>query len=192
MPVGLGRARPAWAPAPDGYADRVSSQAAPTGSPGGGAIVVLTEVPLHPVDAQRIVGLHPGEDVAYRVLVPADTERNVLVSVLDHLSLFAMRELLESLRPVDLTTARADAQSALDTSVRVLQGAGASATGEVTDDDPLPALEDTVRRLAAREVVIVTQPHAVEDTFHTDWASRARDQLGLPVLHLYAGDWRLG
>jgi len=153
---------------------------------------VLTEVPLHPVDAQRIVGLHPGEDVAYRVLVPADTERKVLVSVLDHLSLFAMRELLESLRPVDLTTARADAQSALDTSVRVLQGAGASATGEVTDDDPLPALEDTVRRLAAREVVIVTQPHAVEDTFHTDWASRARDQLGLPVLHLYAGDWRLG
>ena len=53
-------------------------------------------------------------------------------------------------------------------------------------------LVEEVRRLNAREVVVVTEPHAVEDTFHKDWASKAREVLGLPVLHIYAGDWRLG
>ena len=66
------------------------------------------------------------------------------------------------------------------------------ATGEITSDDPMPALVEEVARLGAREVVVVTEPHAVEDTFHRDWASRARESLGLPVLHMYAGDWRLG
>jgi hypothetical protein len=53
-------------------------------------------------------------------------------------------------------------------------------------------LESEVTRLHASEVIVVTEPHAVEDTFHTDWASRARETLGVPVLHMYAGDWRLG
>ena len=59
-------------------------------------------------------------------------------------------------------------------------------------DDPLPTLVEEVGRLDASEVVVVTEPHAVEDTFHTDWASKARETLGVPVLHMYAGDWRLG
>jgi hypothetical protein len=56
----------------------------------------------------------------------------------------------------------------------------------------MPTLLEEVGRLGAQEVVVVTEPHAVEDTFHTDWASRAREALGVPVLHMYAGDWRLG
>jgi len=156
------------------------------------AIIILTEEPLRPVDATKIVGLHEGEELTYRVLVPADTERNVLVSVLDHLSLFEMREALESLRPVDRSEATTDADQALALSLEVLTQAGAEATGVLTEDDPLPALTAEVARLGAREVIIVTEPHAVEDTFHTDWASKAREQLGLPVLHMYAGDWRLG
>jgi hypothetical protein len=43
-----------------------------------------------------------------------------------------------------------------------------------------------------QEVIIVTSPHAVEDTFHRDWASRAREVLGVPVLHVYAGSSFLG
>ena len=62
----------------------------------------------------------------------------------------------------------------------------------MTSDDPVPALIDEANRLAATEIIVVTQPHAVEDTFHTDWASEARKAIGLPVLHMYAGDWRLG
>jgi hypothetical protein len=96
------------------------------------------------------------------------------------------------MRPVDRTEARADAAEALATSLEVLAGAGAQASGAITEDDPLPTLIAEVERRGAREVIIVTEPHAVEDTFHTDWASKARDRLGLPVLHMYAGDWRLG
>jgi hypothetical protein len=40
--------------------------------------------------------------------------------------------------------------------------------------------------------VVITRPHAVADTFHTDWANKAQDQLGLPVLHLYAGSGFIG
>lgn len=156
------------------------------------AIIILTEEPLRPVDARKIVALHTGQLVGYRVLVPADTERNVLASLLDHLSLFEMREALEVLRPVDRTEAHADADQALAASLAELASAGAEASGVVTDDDPLPGLLAEVARLDAREVIVVTEPHAVEDTFHTDWASKAREQLGVPVLHMYAGDWRLG
>lgn len=156
------------------------------------AIIVLTEEPLRPIDVSRIVGLHEGEELTYRVLVPADTKRNVLVALLNHLSLFEMREAMEALRPVDRAEAHADASHTLARSLEALRACGVEASGVITDDDPLPALKDEVRRLSAREVVVVTEPHAVEDTFHTDWASKAREQLGLPVLHMYAGDWRFG
>ena len=42
------------------------------------------------------------------------------------------------------------------------------------------------------EVVVATYPHLVEDTFRTDWASRAREALHVPVLHLYLGTSELG
>jgi hypothetical protein len=154
--------------------------------------IVLTEVPLKPLDVTRIVSLHEGDEPAFRVLVPADTERNVLVSVLNHLSLFEMREALEALKPVNRSEAHTDAEETLAETLRVLERAGVQASGAITDDDPLPTLEVEVGRLQASEVVIVTEPHAVQDTFHTDWASEARDRLGLPVLHIYSGDWRLG
>ncbi|WP_141846582.1 hypothetical protein [Lapillicoccus jejuensis] len=160
--------------------------------PGPDTIVVLTQEPLLEADARRIVGLHEGEDIAYRVLVPADTRRSLLVTLLDGLALLRMKEVLQALKPVNRTEARAEAGEALERSIASLASVGRTATGEVVADDPLPQLRTEVGRLHAREVVVVTEPHAVEDTFHADWASRARDELGLPVLHLYAGDWRVG
>lgn len=164
---------------------------APTTTPSGTTIVV-TEVPLKSLDVTRIVSLHEGDEPVFRVLVPADTERNVLVSVLNHLSLFEMREALQSLKPIDQDEAHADAEQTLAECLKVLNEAGVHATGEITADDPMPTLEEEVRRLDATEVVVVTEPQAVQDTFHTDWASEARERLGLPVLHVYTGDWRLG
>lgn len=155
-------------------------------------VIVLTEEALKPVDVQKILALHAQEQATYRVLVPADTQRNVLVSVLNSLSLFDMRQALESLTPVDRDEAVADASTALTVTLGEFANAGATATGEVTADDPMPTLQAEVERLHAREVIIVTEPLAIQDTFHTDWASRAREELGLPVLHMYAGDWRLG
>src|SRR5829696_7589523 len=72
-------------------------------------VLVLTEEALKPVDVDKIVALHEDEAPTYRVLVPADTEHNLLSSFLDHLSLFEMREALDALRPVDRAEARVDA-----------------------------------------------------------------------------------
>ncbi|MDN5767446.1 MAG: hypothetical protein L0H96_08580 [Humibacillus sp.] len=162
------------------------------GSTPAPTVIVLTEEALKPVDVEKIVAMHQDEEATYRVLVPADTDRNVLSSFLDHLSLFEMREALDSLRPVDGTAAHADADTALSTTLGEFAAHDVAATGEITADDPMPTLIEEVARLGALEVVVVTEPHAVEDTFHTDWASKAREALGLPVLHMYAGDWRLG
>ncbi|MDC5699244.1 hypothetical protein OO014_18500 [Intrasporangium calvum] len=166
----------------------------PTEATALATVIVLTEEALKPVDVDKIVGLHAEDEAeeTYRVLVPADTDRNMLSAFLNHLSLFEMREALEALRPVDREGAHADAQTALARSVEEFEKRGLTVTGEVTGDDPMPTLLAEVERLNAREVVVVTEPHAVEDTFHTDWASQAREVLGVPVLHIYAGDWRLG
>ncbi|GAA3688804.1 hypothetical protein GCM10022399_00580 [Terrabacter ginsenosidimutans] len=184
------------ATAPTAPAAPVEGAAADGGEPADGgptpAIIVLTEEALKPVDVDKIIGLHEDEAPTYRVLVPADTDRNLLSSFLNHLSLFEMREALESLRPVDRGEAHADADTALSTTLAEFEGHAVVATGEITADDPMPTLLEEVARLGAQEVIVVTEPHAVEDTFHTDWASRAREALGVPVLHMYAGDWRLG
>ncbi|GAA4990034.1 hypothetical protein [Kineococcus glutinatus] len=155
-------------------------------------IVVLTEEALGADDAAHIAGLHEGEDVDHLVLVAADTERNVLADLLDHLSLGELREALDAVRGrPDPERARHDAATALERSLAALRAAGLRAEGALTDDDPLAELRAAVAD-GARMVVVVTRVHAVEDTFHRDWASRARDSLGVPVLHLYAGTPRLG
>ena len=157
-------------------------------------IVILTEQALDAGDAGRILDLHNGEDLDYHVLVPADTRRNLLVDVIDHLSLLQLREALDAVlgREPGGDAARLSAQQALTASLAALRNSGKSAEGQVTQDDPLPAVKAEVDRLGAREVVVVTRPHALEDTFHRDWASRARDELGVPVLHVYAGTTFLG
>lgn len=156
-------------------------------------IVVLTEEPLTDRDAANVAALHGNEELAYRVLVPADTERSLLADVVDHLSLFELREALDAVRHRQShREARVEAGQALAASVEVLREVGVEATGEVADDDPVAALAEAVRRYEAREAVVVTRPHAVEDTFHRDWASRARETVGVPVLHVYAGTTFLG
>ncbi|MGV8977438.1 MAG: hypothetical protein ACOH17_05290 [Cellulomonas sp.] len=157
-------------------------------------ILVLTEDTLASADVANLVSLHPDETLVYRVLVPADTERNMLVSLVDQLSLGELRDALATVlrREPAPTLAKAAAADQLAESLAAFTAAGRTATGEIVDDDPLPALQSAVGTGGVREVAVVTYPHAVEDTFHTDWASRAREVLHVPVLHLYAGTSELG
>lgn len=159
-------------------------------------VVVLTEEALAPSDAATLSALYASQDrdVTFHVLVPADTEQNVLVSLVDHLSLGELKEALEAVlgREPAPEQARATAAEQLAASVAAFTDAGAAADGAVVADDPLPALRAVVADREVSEIVVVTQPHALEDTFHRDWASRARDELRVPVLHLYAGTSRLG
>lgn len=157
-------------------------------------IVILAEDTLGTADVEHIASLHPS-DAEYHVLVPADTERNLLVSLIDHLSLGELREALDDVlrREPERHRAVATAEERLTRSLTALHAAGLQADGEVVDDDPLPALRSAVGAdTDDTEVVVVTLPHALEDTFRRDWASRAREELRVPVLHLYLGTSRLG
>jgi hypothetical protein len=155
------------------------------------SIVLLTEQALTAADAERLVRLYAPDAPRFRVLVPEDTRRSLLADVLDHLSLLELREALDAVRGHDEND-RVGATKALDASVTELRAVGADAEGTVVQGDPVAALQSALDQEPADEVVIVTRPHAVEDTFHTDWASRARERLGLPVLHVYAGSSWLG
>ena len=156
------------------------------------SLVVLTEHALSAADAEHLVALHDPESPRFHVLVPAGGRRKLLVDVLDHLSLLEFREAAGAVgerdEHVDETQAQAGAD--VEASVAQLRALDVEATGEVVDGrDPIGALTKAVEA-GADEVVVVTSPHAVEDTLHRDWASVARERLGVPVLHVYAGsDW---
>jgi hypothetical protein len=155
-------------------------------------IVILTEDALADADVAHILDLHPG-DVAYTVLVPADTDQPLLATVLDGLGLGDLAGVARRLRGEPTAeAARATAAERLDLSLTRLTEAGAAATGEITSDDPLPALDGQIAQGGVREVVVVTYPHLVEDALRTDWASRARARLRVPVMHLYSGTSELG
>ncbi|MFC8600259.1 MULTISPECIES: hypothetical protein [unclassified Isoptericola] len=160
--------------------------------------VVLTEDALTDADVAHILSLHDDQAERYRVLVPSDTDRNVVAAIIDHLWVGELREAGQDLVGKEPTTAEARVTAAdrLARSLAALRAAGAVADGEVTDEDPLPALSAAVTAEGGPEgvadVVVVTYPHVVADTFRSDWASRAREHLHAPVLHLYAGTSEIG
>jgi hypothetical protein len=156
-------------------------------------ILVLTEDALSETDVTHLLSLHEDEELAYRVLVPADSDRPLVPTILNNLGLGELREAFERLRGKEPSVREATATAAdqLARSLAAFAALGRQATGEVVDDDPLPAVRAGVEA-GAREVAVISYPHFYDDTFNRDWASRARDELHVPVLHLYAGTSELG
>jgi hypothetical protein len=157
-------------------------------------IVILTEEPLGADDRLNIERLVDGADTRLVLLVPANTERHLLVDFLENLSMLdvakAFRELTAHAPNPDAE--RAEAAETLAVSLVALEGLGGGVTGEVVAGDAVNGLVSKVKELGAAQAVVITRPHAVADTFHTDWANKAQDRLGLPVLHLYAGSGFIG
>jgi len=157
-------------------------------------IVILTEEPLGADDRVNIERLVDGGDARLVVLVPANTERHLLVDFLENLSMLdiakAFREL--TAHAPDPDKQRAAAAETLAASLTALEGVGGGVSGEVVDGEAVNGLVTKVKQLGAAQAVVITRPHAVADTFHTDWANKAQDRLGLPVLHLYAGSGFIG
>lgn len=157
------------------------------------SIVVLAEVPLTEADASHLSALIDGGDVVYTVLIPEDRHTNVVGEFLHHLSLLEISEAFHGLshRPTD-DEVRVTADQALQSSLSALRDVGLKADGLTARGNAVESMVSTVRERNARQAVVITRPHAVADTLHRDWANRAQDQLGVPVLHLYAGSGFIG
>ena len=153
-------------------------------------ILLLSETTLTEHDARRIAELHGTDEVSVHLLVPADTEHNGLIEALDEIALGRIGDAFDD----DDTTpqqAEQDAMHAVNASVDLLAAAGIDAHGSITGSDPLPAAVEAARADAVDEVIVVTPPHLVREGLHRDWASRLRDELRLPVLHVVSGTDRV-
>ncbi|GAB4099558.1 hypothetical protein [Sinomonas halotolerans] len=157
-------------------------------------ILILTEVALGPSERAAVEKLLGDGGTPLEVLVPAGRKRRLVVDFLDHLSMLEFGKAVDGLtdRGPDAETARSTAAAALADSLAALEGLGSPVTGSVVEGDPVLALADRASSSSAEQAVVVTLPHAVEDTFHTDWANQAQRRLGIPVLHLYAGTGFIG
>lgn len=71
-------------------------------------------------------------------------------------------------------------------SLAALRTSGSEARGRLIENHPLDALKSLVEEAGADEVIVLTDPHYVEEFFHRDWASRARHKVGVPVLKLFS------
>lgn len=157
-------------------------------------VIILTEDAMLDTDAEQIVEAFASRRVAFVLLVPEDTERNVLVEFINDLGLLDLREMWDDIvgPAPEEGEAQAEAGEALGLSLQRLAEAGATAQGTIIGDDPVPALRRAVKEAGATDVIVVTKPKMLDDTFRRDWASRARDVLGVPVLHLYTGSSIVG
>ncbi len=153
-------------------------------------ILLLSETTLTEHDVRRIAELHGTDDVSVHLLVPADAEHNRLIEALDDVALGRLR----GARDDDDQTpqeAEQEAMRAVNASLDLLTAAGLQARGSITGSDPVPAAVEAARGDDSDEVIVVTPPHLVESGLHRDWASRLRDELALPVLHIVAGTDRV-
>jgi hypothetical protein len=142
-----------------------------------------------PHDIARLVQLHEGQPVAARVLVPGDVDESRLVEAIDDAALGHLRDAVTG-DERDAAAVRSDAQTAMDSSVADLVAAGIQATGALVAD-PVRDVVSAANELDADEVIVVTEPHLLKETFHRDWASRIRGSLDRPVLHFVAGTDRV-
>ncbi|MEO7979722.1 MAG: hypothetical protein ABI807_02290 [Sporichthyaceae bacterium] len=154
-------------------------------------ILLLTEATLTEHDARRIAELHGTVEVTVHLLAPADAEHNRLIEVLDEIALGRLGDAFDEDDPATPQQAELAAMHTVNGSLDLLKAAGLEAQGSVTGSDPVPAAVEAARADSSDEVIVVTPPHLVEAGLHRDWASRLRDELALPVLHIVAGTDRV-
>ncbi|MEE1797757.1 indole-3-glycerol phosphate synthase [Streptomyces sp. NPDC101062] len=147
----------------------------------------MIEKPLTPEDVEFVTTLHGDETVSFVVLMqPRGDQADVLLRAIDDVAVGELRDATREGDELEGTAARQPAELALEHSLRALRAAGSEAVGQVVEEHPLDLLKTVVEDAAADEVIVLTEPHYVEEFFHRDWASRARHKVGVPVLKLFA------
>ncbi|MDX3089254.1 indole-3-glycerol phosphate synthase [Streptomyces jietaisiensis] len=149
--------------------------------------VLMIEKALTSADVEFVTTLHGEEPVSFHVLLqPRGDQADRLLRALDDVALGELDEAAREGETPEGEEALAPGRQALDVSVRALHAAGSEADGRLVEAHPLDALKALVAETGADEVIVLTDPHYVEEFFHRDWASRARHKVGVPVLKLFS------
>ncbi|GAA3294198.1 indole-3-glycerol phosphate synthase [Streptomyces cinereospinus] len=149
--------------------------------------VLMIEKALTSADVEFVTTLHGDEPVAFHVLLqPRGEQADRLLRAVDDLAMGAIDEAAREGETPEGEAAKSEGQRALDVSLQALRASGGTAEGRLIEDHPLDVLKSVVEEVGADEVIVLTDPHYVEEFFHRDWASRARHKVGVPVLKLFS------
>ncbi|MFF8192850.1 indole-3-glycerol phosphate synthase [Streptomyces bobili] len=149
--------------------------------------VLMIEKALTSADVEFVTTLHGDEPVSFHVLLqPRGDQADRLLRAIDDVALGELDEAAKERETPEGEEAKGFAVRALDVSLQALHAAGSEAVGRLVEDHPLDALKALVEETGADEVIVLTDPHYVEEFFHRDWASRARHKVGVPVLKLFS------
>ncbi|MFE7441822.1 indole-3-glycerol phosphate synthase [Streptomyces chartreusis] len=149
--------------------------------------VLMIEKALTSADVEFVTTLHGDEEVAFHVLLqPRGEQADRLLRAIDDIALGELDEAVREGETPEGKEALSTGERALEVSLTALRTAGAEADGRLLEEHPLDALRAVVDEVGADEVIVLTDPHYVEEFFHRDWASRARHKVGVPVLKLFS------
>ncbi|MEU1306226.1 indole-3-glycerol phosphate synthase [Streptomyces shenzhenensis] len=149
--------------------------------------VLMIEKALTSADVEFVTTLHGDESVAFHVLLqPRGDQADRLLRAIDDIALGELDDAARERETPEGAAAKEPAEQALEVSLTALRAAGSQAEGRLVEDHPLDALKALVEEVGADEVIVLTDPHYVEEFFHRDWASRARHKVGVPVLKLFS------
>ncbi|MEV8549051.1 indole-3-glycerol phosphate synthase [Streptomyces glaucescens] len=147
----------------------------------------MIEKALTSADVEFVTTLHGDEPVRFHVLLqPRGEQADRLLRAIDDLAIGAVEEAVREGETPEGEEARSEGERALEVSLAALRAAGSGADGRLIEDHPLDSLKSLVAEVGADEVIVLTDPHYVEEFFHRDWASRARHKVGVPVLKLFS------
>ncbi|MFF8726018.1 indole-3-glycerol phosphate synthase [Streptomyces sp. NPDC015171] len=149
--------------------------------------VLMIEKALTSADVEFVTTLHGDEPVTFYVLLqPRGDQADRLLRAIDDIALGELDEAVRERETPEGQEALSVGRRALDVSLQALRSTGSTAAGQLVEDHPLDALKGLVSEVDADEVIVLTDPHYVEEFFHRDWASRARHKVGVPVLKLFS------
>lgn len=150
-------------------------------------VVLLIERELIALDADQIIALHEGleELPVFHLLLPITPASAALGASMTALGAGQVVPISE---PAELAEVHDHIEKAgideISRSAGLLTERGQNVTTQLTDVDPIEALKELVSQVSADEVIILTEPHLVQEFLHLDWTSRARRALDVPTLHL--------
>nr|WP_223188448.1 indole-3-glycerol phosphate synthase [Streptomyces sp. TRM68416] len=147
----------------------------------------MIEKALTSADVEFVTTLHGDEPVSFHVLLqPRGDQADRLLRAIDDVALGELDEAARERLTPEGEAAKPFGEQALEVSLQALRASGNEAEGQLIEDHPLDALKTLVESTGADEVIVLTDPHYVEEFFHRDWASRARHKVGVPVLKLFS------